>query len=113
MGLKQLIKVPIRITSKTSTLIDHILKSSRDEVVQAGIIKTSLSDYQLIFCSRKIKREKPTKHNYLIFRSMKNVSAEIYEEAVSKITHSDVTSKIFVVVKKVAPTKTIRVKNKL
>ena len=49
LGLKQLIKVPTRITSNTSTLIDHILTSSSEKVVQAGIIETSLSDYQLIF----------------------------------------------------------------
>ena len=70
-GLKQLIKVPTRITSNTSTLIDHILTSSSEKVVQAGIIETSLSDHQLIFCTRKMKSAKPNKHNYLTFRSMK------------------------------------------
>ena len=38
LGLKQLIKAPTRITSSTSTLIDHILTSSSEKVVQAGII---------------------------------------------------------------------------
>ena len=55
---------------------------------------------------------------------MKNFSTEIYEEALNKLTfpdyenfscvneaYSDLTSKIFDVVKKVAPTKTIGVKN--
>ena len=53
LGLKQLIKVPKRITSNTSTLIDHILTSSSEKVVQAGITETSLSDHQFIFCTRK------------------------------------------------------------
>ena len=58
LGLKQLIKVPARITSNTSILIDHILTSSTEKVAQAGITETFLSDHQLIFCTRKIKRAK-------------------------------------------------------
>ena len=124
LGLKQLIKAPTRITSSTSTLIDHILTSSSGKVVQAGIIETSLSDHEPIFGTRKIKTAKPNKHNYLTFRSMKNFSTEIYKEALGKLifpdyenfscvnkAYSDVTSNIFDVVSKVATTKTIRVKN--
>ena len=56
---------------------------------------------------------------------MKNLSTEIYEKALGKLTfpdyenfncvneaYSDLTSKFFDVVDKVSPTKTIRVKNK-
>ena len=71
-SIKQLIKVPKRITSNTFTIIDHILTSSSEKVVQAGIIETSLSDHQFIFCTRKIKRAKPNKHNYLTIHSMKD-----------------------------------------
>ena len=124
LGLKQLIKAPTRITSSISTLIDHILTSSSEKVVQVGIIESSLSDHQFIICTRKIQRAKPKKHNYLTFRSMKNFSTEIYEEALGKLTfpdyenfgcgnkaYSDLTSKTFDVVNKVTPTKTTRVKN--
>ena len=123
LALKQLIKVPTQLTSNTCTLIDYISTSSSEKVVQAGIIETSLSDHQLIFCIRKIKRAKPNKHNYLAFCSMKNFWTEIYEEALSKLkfpdyeifscvneAYYDLTSKIFDVVNKVGPTKTIRVK---
>ena len=89
LGLKQLIKVPTRIKSNTSTLIDHILTSSSEKAVQPGIIETSLSDHQLIFCTRKIKRAKPNKHNYLTFPSMKNFSTEIYEELLGQLTFPD------------------------
>ena len=91
MGLKQLIKVPTTITSNISTLIDHILTSTSEEVIQAGIIETSLSDHQLIFCTRKIKRAKPNKHNYLTFCA-KNFSTEIYEDAPGKLTFPDYES---------------------
>ena len=84
--LKQLIKVLTRITFYTSTLIDHILTNSSEKVVQTGIIETSLPDHQITFCTRKIKRAKPNKHNYLIFCSMKNLSTEVYEKALGKLT---------------------------
>ena len=96
------------MTSSTSTLTDHILTSGSEKVVRAGIIETSLSDHQLIFCTWKIKRAKPNKHNYLTFCSMKNFSTEIYDEALGKLTfpdyenfgcvnkaYSDLTSKFF------------------
>ena len=89
LGLKQLIKAPTRTTSRISTLNDHILTSSSEKVVQVGIIETSLSNHQFIICTRKIQRAKPKKHNYLTFRSMKNFSTEIYEEALGKLTFPD------------------------
>ena len=124
LELKQLIKVPTRIACNTSTLID-ILTSSSEKVVEAGIIETSISDHQLIFYTRKIKKAKPNKHNYLSFRSMKNFTTEIYEEALRKMTfphyenfgcvnkaYSDLTSNTFDIANNVAPTKTIRVKKR-
>ena len=105
-------------TSKWKNVISSDVKS------YTGIIETSLSDHQLIFCTWKIKRAEPKKHNYLTFCSMKNFSTEIYDEALGKLTfpdyenfgcvnkaYSDLTSKFFYVVNKMAPTKTIRVKN--
>ena len=77
VGLKQLVKVLARIKSNTSTLINHILTSSSEKIVQAGIIETSLSDHQLTFWTRKFKRAKPNKHNYLAVRSMKNFPTKI------------------------------------
>ena len=42
LGLKQLIKVPTRITFNSFPLIDHTLTSSNEKVVQASIIETSV-----------------------------------------------------------------------
>ena len=57
-GLKQLIKVPTRITTSSSTIIDHILASYPERATQCRVIDISLSDYQLIYCTRKISRIK-------------------------------------------------------
>ena len=77
-----------------------------------------------MFCTRKTKRVKLNKCNYLTFRSVNNFSTPIFKEALRNLTfadyekficvnetYSDLTSKIFNVVNKVAPAKTIRVKN--
>ena len=120
LGLKQLIKVPTKITFNSFPLANHTLTSSNEKVVQASIIETSLSDHHLIFCTRKTKRAKRNKHNYLTFRSMKNFSTGIFKKPLNKRTFSDYEnsscanraySKNFDVVNKKAPTKTIRAKN--
>ena len=74
--LKQLIKYPTRITCHTSTLIDHIITYI---ITQSGVIDTSLSDHQLIFCTGKIKRVKTNNHKQISFRSLKNYSIENFE----------------------------------
>ena len=49
-SLKQLIKCPTPITCNTSTLIDPILTSSTEKILQSPIIYCGISDHQLIFC---------------------------------------------------------------
>ena len=61
-GLKQLIKSPTRVTPNTSTLIDYILTNTNEKITQCGLIDIGLSDHQIIFCKRKIKKEKEGGH---------------------------------------------------
>ena len=63
--LRQLIKVPTRITCNSATIIDHILASYPERVTQQGIIDVGLSDRQLIFCTRKISRIKRGTHKQI------------------------------------------------
>ena len=79
LGLKQLIKHPTRITCHTSTLIGHIITNCEEKVTQCGVIDTSLSDHQLIFCTRKIKRVKTNNHKQISFRLLKNYSMESFK----------------------------------
>ena len=60
-GLKQLIIAPTRVTTGSSTIIDHVLASFPERVTQSGVIDISLSDHQLIYCTRKIYRIKRKK----------------------------------------------------
>ena len=57
-GLKQLIKSPTRVTPNTSTLINQILTNTHEKITQCGLINIGLFDHQMIFCTRKIKKEK-------------------------------------------------------
>ena len=124
LGLKQLIKHPTRITCHTSSLIDHIITNCEEKVTQSGVIDTSLSDHQLIFCTRKIKRVKTNNHKQISFRSLKNYSMENFERELKNIAlpnyekfsdvnsaYNDIVNKITQVINNLAPYKTIRVKN--
>ena len=77
-GFKQLIDKPTRITENSASLLDHVLTNSKDRVSQSGVINIGLSDHQLVYCTRKITREKYHKHKNIKIRSLKNYSQEKY-----------------------------------
>ena len=123
LGLKQLIKHPTRKTCHSSTLIDHIIRICEEKVTQSGAIDTSLSDHQLIFCTRKIKRVKANNHQQSSFRSFKNYLMENFEQELKNIAfpkyknfshlkyaYSDLVNKITQFINNLDPYQTIRVK---
>ena len=79
-GLKQLIIVPARVTTGSSTIIDHVLASFPERVTQSGVIDIGLSDHQLIYCTRKISRIKRGSHKQIKFRSFKHYTADLFEK---------------------------------
>jgi hypothetical protein len=88
-GLKQIINQPTRITENSTTLLDHILTNSKDRISQHGIINTGLSDHQLIYCTRKITREKFYEHRDIQIRSLINYTQEIYIQALKDVNFPD------------------------
>ena len=70
-SLKEIIQEPTRVTSSTSSLLDHILTNSGWKISQKGVIDVGLSDHQLIYCTRKISRTKTNRHNQIRVRSLK------------------------------------------
>ena len=46
-GLKQLIKCPVRVTSNSSSILDHVLASFPNMVSQSAVIDIGISDHQL------------------------------------------------------------------
>ena len=63
----------MKLTRHTLTLIDHIITNCEEKVTQSGVINISLSDHQLIFCTRKIKRVKKTTTNRSLFVHLKTI----------------------------------------
>ena len=83
-GLKQLIEVPTRVTCSSSIIVDDILASFSNRVSQQGVIDVGLSDHQIIDCTR-FSRIKRGMHKQIRYRSLKNYSADIYEEALGRV----------------------------
>ena len=63
----------------------YILVSLPNRVSQQGVIDVWLSDHQIIYCTRKIFRTKKGTHKEIRCRSLKNYSADIYEEALGRV----------------------------
>ena len=45
-----LITIPKRVTSNSSTLIDHILTNDSLHAIKPGVVRTDLTDHYPIFC---------------------------------------------------------------
>ena len=84
-GLTQLINKPTRSTLKTSSLLDHILKNSKESAIQHGVLSLVLSDHDFFFCTRKIKCFKSGKHDTISVRTYKNYSEKLIEERLTKM----------------------------
>ena len=79
-SLKQLISSPTHITCSSSTIIDHILTNTTNIISQSGVIDLGISDHNIIFLTRKMKKIKLNHHTYIKYRSFKNYSVSEYEE---------------------------------
>ena len=116
-------KVPTRTTTSSSTIIDHVLVNYPERVALCGVTDVSLSDYQLIYSTRKISRIKRVSHKQIQFRSFKHYTVDLFEQELSKLhfpnyqnyneineTYNDFIHKIMSVIDRVAPIKERRVK---
>ena len=123
-SLKQLITCPSRVTCNGSSLIDNIFTNSTEKIFQSSIIDCSMSDHQLIFCTRKVKRAKFNKHDNVFLRFPKHYTVNVFVEELQKVNFSnyerfscidaayaDFLNKLMKVVNDIAPRKEIRIKN--
>ena len=121
--LKQLIIVPTRVTTGSSTIIDHVLASFPEKVTQSGVTDIGLSDHQLIYCTRKISRIKRGSHKQIKFRTFKHYTVDLFEQERSKLNFlnyrnfndineacNEFIQKIMNAIDKVAPLKERRLK---
>ena len=86
---KQLINYPTRVTCNTSSLVDYIPTNSSEKIFQSGIIDCGMSDHQLIFCTRKVKRAKFNKHSNVFLRSLKHYTVNVFVKKLQKVNFSN------------------------
>ena len=84
-GLKQLIESPTRTTCSSSSIINHILASFPNRVIQQEILNVRLSDHQLIYCTWRISRIWRDGRKQIKFRSFRNYANDGYEKALVEI----------------------------
>ena len=116
-------KVPTRITSGSSTTIDHILASYPERVTRHGVVDIGFPDNQLIYCTKKISRIKRGSHKQIKAHWFKHYTVDLFEQELIKLNfpnyqnyhntskeYNDFIQKILAVVDEVAPIKLRRVK---
>ena len=83
-----------------------------------------MSDHQLIFCTRKVKRAIFNKHNNVFLRSLKHYTVNVFVKKLQKVSFSnyerfscidaaytDLLDKLMKVVNEIVLSKEIRIKN--
>ena len=77
-GLKQLITEPTRETLDTATIIDHVAISNPSNVVESGVVKTSISDHYLVYVTRKFRGSIKANHKVITSRQMKKFNKDLF-----------------------------------
>ena len=73
VSLEQLVSEPTRVTSKTSTLIDHIYTNANKSKLSVTVPKMNLSDHFAICLNiKRLKSVKKKTHYTIKYRDMKN-----------------------------------------
>ena len=123
-SLKEIIQETTRITSITSSLLDHILTNSDWKISQKGVINVRLSDHQFINYTRKHLRTKANIHKQDRVRLLEKYAPELLRKELKKIifakdnilsnvniAYLDLVKKFLTVVNEIAPFKDLRIKN--
>ena len=72
LGLSQLVTQPTRVTTNTSTLIDHIYSSHEDNLSKESVCKIGISDHFAVVCNRKLNSSyKNNSHKSITYGSFK------------------------------------------
>ena len=71
-GFQQLIETGTRETLLSSTLLDHIARTSKSNIVTSGVYETSISDHYLVYFVRKLRGACKKQHKYITTRQLKH-----------------------------------------
>ena len=85
LKFKQIIQSSTRVTHSTYPLNDHILPNTNEKIAQCGLINVGLSDHQIIFCTRKTKKDKVGVHKQISFRLFKKYSVDEHGKTLGQV----------------------------
>ena len=86
-----LINSPTRVTSATSTLIDHIYTSNEENILDARVSQIGLSDHYTIFGCRKIKFSlKSNSHKSIKYHSFKSFKENVFIQDLAVVPWSEI-----------------------
>lgn len=91
-ALKQLIDVPTRVTSSSSTLIDHIYTNCPQKFIQSGAFDLTTSDHRFTFTILATKKVK-VPPRIVTYRPKKNVDWENVGTRINNLDWSELDSK--------------------
>ena len=106
------------------SLIDHIITNSSAKISGSGVIDSSLSDHQLIYCTRKLIRVKLNLHKSIKCRSTNDYTPDKLQQELRMMNfpnyetfdnidkaYLDFSNKFSNVINKIAPFREKRIKN--
>ena len=88
LGFIQLVKQSTRITKESSTLIDIIATNQNQNILKCSVIKTSLSDHDMVGSVRKLHNIK-FKPRTITCRNYKQYNIASFKSEVSNLSFSD------------------------
>ena len=86
-NLSQLVSRPTRVTKPTESLIDVIITSNPQQVIETNVMPSSISDHDLPYVVLRIKKER-RKLTYMTGRSFKGYAADRFYKDMSEVPWS-------------------------
>ena len=83
-NLSQMITQPTRVTESSATLIDVILTSHENLIIDTKVMPSSISDHDLIYAVLKLKRQRPNPV-YITTRIFKNYQQDDFLRDISMV----------------------------
>ena len=77
-GAAPIITIPTRVTTTSSTLLDHIITNNMDQVISPAMIETDITDHYPIFCTVNKPRHSTFKFTKKFCRDKSSFSADSY-----------------------------------
>ena len=74
------------------TVLKHYITTDVVNVSQSGVLPCKLSDHNVIFCTRKLKKCQFKGHNNVQLRLMKGYDEDVFVDKLSRLDLAKVTS---------------------